>query len=303
MAMKLEKVRHSLHECRTGSEFIERLNVAVGGADAWHPQRFVSHGVLRGVFLGGSIPLGIGSPVSDVDLIAIVDAESSLPRNLPNDRNIVHKSIRTENTSVIMLCRGIEIDINYVTAGRVEVIYERLLREGRLPPVSDMRLISRIRRGWILWSDPDLSTLVAELRSNSAVEIRCCVEAFVFALQLLDDAREALNDNLSLSLHLGRLAVEWAFKAHLATLGELYVGDKWLRLAGCAKDPFSPGQSYLFAEAERLFFPSRTEAPANTTRYLDEVACFLTAAREQVEQNPAFRVAFKLCPQIENPGV
>jgi hypothetical protein len=296
------KKNHRLHESQSAEDFIARLELEAGSPSLWHPKRFVEAETLEGLVLGGSIPLGIGSSASDVDLIAVVKEPTNLPAAFPTDEAIVYAARRDGGAHVILVSNHVEIDINFVAMSRILAIFDNAQGAGGLPPTSDMRLLARLRRGWVLSANDAFARFIEVLRNNQTINIRCCVATYIYALQSLDDARAALTDNLPLALHLGRLCVEWAMQSYFASLGELYVGDKWLRLLrrGVERSQLISGQA-LSAQAERLLFPALDLADDRVCEYLRDVGMFALTIKQHIERDPAFRIAFRLCPQIEDP--
>ncbi len=294
-----KKGSHRLHESISAQDFLCRLEREAGSPSLWHPTRFVAADRLEGLVLGGSIPLGIASPASDVDLIAVVRELNDLPATFSRQEALLFAGRREDSAHVILLCNHVEIDISFVAMPRISAIYQAVCCGGAMPPTSDVRLLSRLKRGWILSASLAFAHFLDTLRDDRTVEVRCSVTNFIFALQTLEDAVAALPDNLPLSLHLGRLCVEWAMQAYFASLGELHVGDKWLRLArrGVGRCDSAP-DSTLPGQAERLLFPELNLKDEWVVRYLDEVRMFTSRVRSCVEQDPALRLAFRICPQI-----
>jgi hypothetical protein len=301
------KQKHRLHECKASEDFIGMLETEAGSSSVWHPSRFIEKDTLEGLVLGGSIPLGIASPASDVDLIAIVREPGHVPVTFPSDENVIFSvtqemGLNGTSANVVILSNHIEIDINFVSMPWLLATYSAAC-SGRSPPLSpEVRLLARLKRGWTLSENSTFKQFLESLRSSHTIEIRCSVSSYIFALKALEDATAALADNLPLALHLGRLCVERAMHSYFAALGETHIGDKWLRLArrGVERSSLATG-STLPARGERLMFPCLNLIDGEVEAYLRKVREFTSQVKLDIERNPAFRIAFRLCPQIEDP--
>jgi hypothetical protein len=298
------KRAHHLHLALTAEEFGVHFTQEMQGDPSWHPSRFIPEAALGALLLVGSIPQGIGSPASDIDFVAIVGGEEDLPARFPGDPDIVFAArTGSDRANVVSVRRGLEIDITYITLPGLRTIHEGAVGQGVMPPLSDVKLLAQIRRGWTLQATDTFQSVLKTFRDDPLLDVRSCVRAFVGALKTLEDAAAARADSPALALHLGRLSVERGLGAVQAAEGLVGLGDKWLRLS----DQRGGNQLSCLAEftafAEPLLFPSLDRQSSAVEAYLETVTSFLATIKAHIESKPAFALAYRFCRQIDHPQI
>lgn len=301
------KRRHGLHECVLPDEFLHCLEREAGPPTTWHPSGFIRKESLSGLVLGGSIPLGVGTSASDIDLIAVVAEERDVPSSPPRRDGVVFTGVQSNevigrSTNIVVYANDIEIDIVFISLAGINRAEAASYQTSTSPTSPEMTLLARLQRGWLLFSNEDFKQRIASARANQIIPVRCCVSNFVAALKTLEDAAEALNENTLLALHLGRLSVDRAMQAYLASEGLTYLGNKWLRVMAktLVRNP-DQLKAKILHQSEGLLFPTLAPEENGAARYLDEVCDFLSVLKREIERVPAFRLAFQLCPQITDP--
>lgn len=296
---------NNLYKVSTAEEFSVGMLAWMEGDATWHPAQFVADGALTALLVVGSIPLGIGSCASDVDLVAIVRGTSDLPSSFPADDRIVFAArTGTQSANIVIVSHGLEIDIQFIAMSWLSTTYKAATGNGAMPSLADMNLLGQIKLGWVLAAERKIRSFLVMLQKDRSIEIRSSVRAYVSSLKTLEDAIAARTDNPVLALHLGRLAVERALGAYLAAQGSIGLGDKWLRLdrQATGQDKSAP-LFHLFDEAEGLLFPTFDLSENAVRTYLQRVTSFNASVKTQVETSPAYRIAFRVCPQIINPDL
>ena len=263
-----------------------------------------------GVVLGGSLPLGLGTPASDVDLLVLLDDadQEMLPK--PNARDgivfagrFADSGAQIARAEIVAVVAGIEVNCQLLSATAVERAGQQISRAQVSLTPYEIGLLSRLKTGWTLEHTTAFDRRCAPLVSRNALEIRSAVWYLVGAAQDLEDARSALADSPMLALHLGRSCAERAILAFFAAQGFAYVGAKWMR----AFEPaHAPGRLGRIAgalpggrAALRILFPDCAD-PAGAVAYLEDVGSFMADIRREIESEAAFKIAIALCPQLRN---
>lgn len=303
-----QKKSHAFHLCPTAEAFLDQFERAAGRPLSAFVGRFAVSDRVAACVLVGSIPLGIGSSASDVDVLVLIDGADALrdqPRGLDDDEDVVFSG-RSDDTSalvaaeVIAMIGGVEVDFEFIVGDRVREAARRVTRSRVALAGQEIRILSRLKTGWILQSRSAIDDVCAALRADQSLEVHCAVTNFVFALQDLEDARAALPGDVALALHLGRSCVERGFASYFATKGYAYLGSKWLRLLRAPDAALRP----LASVGLGLLFPTLDDGAAQVEGYLADVAGFLAVTRDAIQTGTAdkvFRVAFTMCPQVYDP--
>ena len=304
MSVVDRKKSHSLHLCKTPAEFLASFERTAGQTVAAFVERFASADRIAASLLVGSIPLGIGSSASDVDIVALIDDASALrdETRIEDDENIVFTGRSDDQTTALVLAEviaflgGVEVHLEFILASRVGE-WAKQATESRVSlAAQQVRILGRVKTGWVLSSRESSDGVCGALMRDNSLEVHCAVTSFVYALQDLEDARVALAGNVPLALHLGRSCVERCFAACFATKGFAHLGSKWLRFLKTADESLRG----LADAGVPLLFPSLGDR-ASAESYLNDVAELTALARDVIQRDTAFRVAFRMCPQIYDP--
>jgi hypothetical protein len=300
-----------LHECRDAADFLSRFEGRLGTPVRALVDRFVDRDRLAAVILAGSIPLGLGTRASDIDLIVIVDSHEpiAMPAVDPGQGVVFAGAFtgdaRLDVGEVILTMDDVQVDLHYVAGPRVAHAAAALAGGTVSLTEHEIGVLSRIKTGWVLDRRPAFDEHCSVLLADDSLEIRTATWHLVGALQELADARAALADSVPLALYLGRRCVEKSFAAFFAGRGFAYLGGKWLRAleAGRERTPWSvdDGVRAVCHEGTALLFPTPAgdEAAAG---YVDRVARFIDLVRTETEKRLPFKVAFALCPQLHPAG-
>jgi hypothetical protein len=301
------KAAHTLYSAASPEEFCRRFAEQTGAEPWWHPSIMLPGGRLKGLVLGGSIPLGIGSAASDIDLIAVLDLPESVPQGFPARDGVVSTTYSGVGTpkafaNLVLIDGAVEIDIVFLALERLEEMH-RLARRpaGPLNP-SDLRLLSMSKHGWVLQDSPNFAAFLEMLRNDHVLVMKATVSKFIFALKALEDARAAVADNAVLALHLGRSCVDWTVQGYYASQGILHLGEKWLRLASAPRlAGINQIPAGLLSRAQHLLFPAFSQDRTEAARYLHDVARFAADVKAFIERNPRLKAAFALSAQVGDP--
>jgi hypothetical protein len=299
-----QKKPHSLHLCRTPAEFLASFERTAGRSVDAFVERFARLDRVAASLLVGSIPLGIGSSASDIDIVVLIDGASALrdDARIDEDENIVFTGRSDDETTALVLAEviamlgGVEVHLEFILASRIAE-WAKQVTEARVSlAAQQVRILGRIKTGWVLSARESSDDVCGALMRDNSLEVHCAVTSFVYALQDLEDARVALAGNVPLALHLGRSCVERCFASCFATKGFAHLGSKWLRFLKTADESL---RRVADAGVPLLFPPLGDRAHAES--YLNDVADFSAIARDAIQRDTAFRVAFRMCPQIYDP--
>lgn len=304
----LDPASHALHECNDAAKFLIRFEAATG-----HPLEHVADEVVQGgapkaIFLVGSIPLGMGTRSSDIDLIVLVDGREALATPERRTANSDQRAAFSNESDPLLagefltLHAGILVDLQVVMTPAIHRVYERLRLRGPELSEIEVRTLGRLRTGWLLWETDNYLARNEIPLSDPSFAIYCCTRNFVTALTHQRKAGQAIElEDLPLALQLGRASVEMAYLAYFASEGFAHLGAKWLAQIGFARGARARLAKHpLLAQGIELLFPALTWTAAEARAYLERVAEFLTAMRGLIEQRLLFRIAFKACAQIES---
>jgi hypothetical protein len=296
---------HTLHECGTADEFCVAFERAASIGVAQIAGDVVAPGTPLAIFLVGSIPLGMATSGSDIDLIALVDNRAALRaiehNSANNDQRLEYAS---EGDTLLAgmfanLRAGILVDLQVAITPTIRRIHTSLRRRGPELSDSEVRTLGRLSTGWLLWqSDAYLERNCVALK-DPALDVYCCTKSFVSALIHRRKAGKALDlGEVQLALHLGRSAVEMAYLAYFASDGIPYVGAKWLMLIGRTRDARERTTRHpLLRDGVQLLFPA-DDSIAAAAQFLSDVQIFLKSMRCLIEQKVLYKIAFSACPQI-----
>jgi hypothetical protein len=302
-----EPAPHSLHECTGAEDFCRRFEHATGQSILQVTHQLVEAGAPQAVFLVGSVPLGMATPGSDIDIIVVVDGKTALlARDTLSHTNTRQRlAFLNDSDSLrvgmsLAVINGITVDIAVVVASSVQQIQARLRHKG--PELSEVEIMTlgRLATGWLLWQSDGYLLRNALTLTDPALAVHCSTRNFVSALGFRQKGLRALDlGDLPLALHLGRSSVEMAYLAYFASEGLSYLGAKWLAQIGHGRDAAARLSRHpLLQEGVRFLFPAFVSDPVAVRSYLQEASGFLTSMRSLIEQRTRFRIAFMACPLI-----
>ena len=311
--LQKRKHPHSLHLAETPEEFLLGFEAVADISIRDLTSETVEAGGILSVTLAGSIPLGIGSPTSDVDLLVLVTEATVFRGKLPNTRyrqlfggHAAAKEFSLALYERVLLVNGIEVNIQYVDATKFDRACQTLTSGGSYISFAgpDIIILSRMKVGWCVWDCGSTCLREGPFYRSNALEIHSAIRYMTFAIQDIDDALSALRDNLALSTHLSRMAVEKAFQAYIASKGIAFAGAKWLRLLKTPRMfPDDSDHSMLhdlFAEGTRLLFPGAFSSIEIGEKHIQDVTSFIRELRHRSFSRPDFKMALKLSGQINS---
>jgi hypothetical protein len=301
----LNSASHTFHECQTAEELRARFGTMTGYPIQRVTDNLVRSAAPKAVFCVGSIPLGMGTRGSDVDIIVLIDDREALESEKWTTANNNQRASFSNEAdallagSFLQLHAGVLVDVQVAMTPAIRAVYARLRR--RSPELNDteIRILGRLRTGWLLWETEGYLKRSAFDSKDQTLLVYCCTRNFVTALTHQRKAAKALElHDTALALHLGRASAEMAYLAYFASEGLVYLGVKWLAQLGFARGAADRLVRHpLLKDHLRLLFPAFGSTEEDAARYLREVGEFLSSMRGLIEQQTLFRIAFKACVQ------
>lgn len=302
----LDPAPHTLYECCSAEEFRTRFETTTGCPVQQLTDDLIPRTTPKAIFSAGSIPLGMGTRGSDVDIIVLVDSKEALvdstgrTANNSQQASFFNESDTLLAGTFIQLLRGVLVDVQVAITPAIRDIYTRLRRRSPELNEIEIRILGRLRSGWLLWETEGYLERNSINFSDRTLAVYCCTRNFVTALTHQRKAAKALElHDVLLALHLGRASVEMAYLAYFASEGILHLGVKWLAQLGFARGAQARLIRHpLLKQSLHLLFPVFGSTKTEATQYLREVGEFSTSIRSLIEEQILFRIAFKACVQI-----
>jgi hypothetical protein len=304
-----ERRSHSLHRCTTPAEFVERFREETGQAPHEFVRSVVENADIEAVIVGGSIPFGVATAISDVDLMVLLRsgqprlAEVDAGHKLHNARYVGES--RLVSDEVVLLVGGIEVEVQLMRSDQVLALGEALRRGGAVFTPLELILLARVKRGWVIEEDEGFRARHSALMEGRFLDLYIALREYAGALKETEDAWAAAAELPVLALYLGRAAVDKVCCFILALCGYPSIRSKWIRLVESGRiGAESPRAHALLGRGIRLLFPSApSERASETARYLDEVVAFMGDAKAFAEEDRLFAIAFAQSRQIYDPAL
>jgi hypothetical protein len=298
---------HTLHQCRSAQVFCSQFEAQIGYSVQHVADAILAPEAERAIFLAGSVPLGMATNTSDLDFIVIVDSKKALSNNEFSANSNKHLAFSNVNdllvaAEFVTLINGIALDVHVVVTSTIKQIYNRFNRPRPTLSDNEIKTLSRLSTGWLLWQSDDYLERNAITFSDPALDVYCCTKSFASALVLLESALTARDlADVPLALHLGSASVEMTYLAYFSSEGYSCLGRKWLAQIGHATGAAERvSRQPLLKQGIHLLFPTAESTASDVTAYLQAVSEFLLSIRHLIEQKLYLRDAFSTCPQI--PG-
>ncbi|MEJ1962187.1 MAG: hypothetical protein WDO56_11845 [Gammaproteobacteria bacterium] len=306
----LRKDENALYRARSAAEFREMFAGLAGVAVETLVFRLLPESSVCAILLGGSIPLGIGTEASDVDLIAVTEGDT-VPLAVADEKMrvaFVGRSLDAAESlflgTTVVLIEGVEVDIAFVRLAETLSTLERLERGDVAIPPDRGRQLARLRSGWVLWQSPLFDSTMRPALRSLAFDVHACVNALVLGAKYLEDAFYALPRNVHAALHLGRCCVDRCFAGFLASRARPFIGERWIRyFESCIESlthGLSAGQRARLQGGIALMFPACTDSSDEARHYLNLVEQFARDVRAIVELDLRYRIALGVCPQFNS---
>jgi hypothetical protein len=301
---------HSLYLSKDSADFSRRFedefsqSVHDFVSTLLHPgQEFVAFAV-------GSIPLGVGSSASDIDLYVVLESRDAIVEEQVGSRNsnssaaFVAWNRALISLELVRIVAGVEVNVAFILRAGWEELVRHLAGKGPELNEREIAILSRLRTGWPLsWAEEYLERC-RPLVSSAAVDVFCCTKFYWVGQKFLEKAEKALTDgDLDLATHLIRVAAERTCQAYLASRGMAHAGVKWITyLKRMARRGSRAGDTSLEALLNTTGLPlvllGRLGSPEGGRKAVTDLRTLLVEARCLIEKNVLFKIALQACPQV-----
>jgi hypothetical protein len=195
----LDPAPHTLYECRTAGEFRTRFEATTGRRVQQITADLLERGTPHALFGVGSIPLGMGTRGSDVDLIVLVDSKEAVSNGTESTVNDSQRASFVNETDALVaatfmqLQEGVLVEVQVALTPAIRSIYARLRRRSPELSETEIRILGRIRTGWLLWETEGYLERNSINWNDRALPVYCCTRNFVTALTHQRKAEKALE--------------------------------------------------------------------------------------------------------------
>lgn len=307
MSDTTEKRRHNLHACRTSRAFERAFEQLVGQS----VEQFLRHDLhfdvpIRAALLVGSIPLGIATDSSDIDIMLLVERSPALriPKRHEAHGVMFSGAQKAADDSlllgnVVAMANHVEVDVVVVAFEALRVLAEDVVAGGVALTTQQIRLLGRALSGWVLTEPRDLDPALNRLKETRALEIFCVLHYLVAAWKHLEKAQAALPDRPGLASHLAREAVEAAFASLLASRGDVAPGFKWpARLEQEGYTTLDPSLTTVRGNGLELLFPKDALSLTGARSYIADVEMLVQRVTRALKQDSVLHISIQACPQL-----
>jgi hypothetical protein len=259
--------------------------------------------------LGGSIPLGIATHVSDIDLLVLLAPDAVFTPAAGGNGAVFFagtfgQSNDLATATAVIRDEGLEFDLHFIPTHRVVDLLTAAKSSGITFSMLQRQLLSRLRNGWLL--APEEWPIPNRVLRDESFDIHCAMHSLVTAYRSVVDAQVALQDDTLLARMMGRHAIEKAFDAYFASQGFSALGLKWLRFLRRHLESSGPEAAGVISTAlasrgRELLLPSGDAGAAKA--YVSDVEQFVGDVRSLLERRMKYRVAFQLSRHLAQPRV
>ncbi len=304
MVNNKKKNSHELYKANNASEFLLMFEAYAGKNLGVCLQGLLAEDSVYDVILGGSLSSGTGTAASDVDLIVLIKDDYDAKQS-QKDHGLLSFCSKSDPLILvehIAFVNGLELNIELVYLSSILAIKHGIEQGNISLSKKDIQILGRVNKGWPLGKLISVFTPYVspfDTQDNS-LDIYCASRYFVFCLKDLEDAKAAVADNLSLSIHLARLAVEKAFLSFYAFEGMVYLGSKWMRFVKkrIRQEAYSSQVKTTLEQGLYLMFPEYSGNEAVVKDYIASVEQFTCALKALICEDIEFRIAFAGTKQI-----
>lgn len=293
---------HRIFKATSGRQFTQAFATECRESVEEFVDRTVARTSLVGIVATGSIPLGVATAVSDVDLVALVSDGRELTGHGSQEHLLFSRSLSESSSGLVVesaqLINGVEV--NLVTTS-VESVIQRFsaVRKSNVSlTLSDVRFMSRLKTGWVVFQTEKWAEVEAAMDDRS-LELHWAMNQLVAAHGDLEDASEALRDSGRQAKYLARLAVDKAANALLAQRGLAFVGSKWVRLverrwASEGDDRVRAMWSSVLDAAAGMV--DGGESPGDAVNRATQIVCDV---QREIARMPAYAAAVAQCRSLD----
>lgn len=215
----------------------------------------------KGIVLGGSIPEGTGTNVSDVDILILLNTTDALGELTMSIGDIplkwLHPNINFTSNWVVFFINGIEVNFEFKIHPEINSktnLAEKNRSEVLNENIDHLRFLARMANGWDLYNK-DFISLWKSYYEIDQLKNRRILSEFTLATKELEDMQEAIGKATGLVSILGSYVVTKLMRSLLAYDGYYAPSVKWLRRVDNLIQNSDSELTILFQQGRDLLFP------------------------------------------------
>jgi len=296
---------HPLYRCKDSTSFIESLEEYISESLFELLSKFVIVENVYSVHLVSSIPLGIGTNMSDIDFYIIGKEDCLKLDNKRRDNSVKYSRSNTDTViaECISVVNGVKFDFEILNLDRINELSFRLENSNPVYTLQELTVLSRLKTGWKLHIATDKCENLDYLTSLNSNKLNIYSSTFHYmvALSRFKDSINAIDNDKTSSLMMAKSCIENSYISYISSIGVPYPGQKWIRYMNPVTSPMKHCISKFFFDSLHLLFPSLNETDEAVNNYLKDVREFMLKTRALMEEDLEYKIAFSLNKQISTP--
>jgi hypothetical protein len=290
-----KKLPHKLYLC----DRLEDLQVELNELDI-DLQRLVFEFVKPksdpAIVITGSLANGIGTQVSDLDVVVLLPSLSSVRNNV--DQILGNKVYYLPHSNksrmeVSLFLNGVEIDIFFMANQEVTDYFDSKSPKaqlGEMSPEDDYQMVfmGRLQNSWVL-RNKQLVDQWKEFYQIDKYRVNRIVSIFTRATKNLEDMHVSIGLGVGCVGILGASITGNGLKSLLAFNGFCFISSKWMRKVNYYIHHSEPNMSKLMEHGRELMFPGLLESVEDETEYFKTVYEFIKDVQSKLSNEELIR--------------
>lgn len=252
---------------------------------------FIKPSMRRSILVGGSLAEQTASPVSDLDLLILLDDSRAFKRQktdvFGHRVNYLPSSDEHETIASIFL-NGLEIECQFLVNDKLTASTAadpagyKMARQSRL--AENNKFLCRLASSWVI-RDDGLLTTWRQCYELDKIRLKRAIEEFVAATKNLEDMAAAVGGD---PYHLGVMGSYIAAHMTLALLaGQGYISKsaKWMKKVAHLLEDCPPELAELLIRGRQLAVPGLRVTPAEQKALFDDTLKFCVAAHHHLSRD------------------
>jgi hypothetical protein len=286
-----KKRPHTLHRCTTVEELIRALR-KLDIDPVSLVSEFVKPSFDIGILITGSIPWGVATGVSDLDILALLpsgDALKKKRREIPGGVVKYLPSFAANMLEISLFVSGIEIDVLCIVNPAVasEVEPERIRDAAWLHehhPGEDV--LMRLATGWVVDGQRVVDRWKTHYQTDHLRSKWMAVE-FTTATKDLEDMQAGIGLAAGHVAAIGAYAVMHLLHALMAYQGAYCTSVKWMLRIEQLIDTADPEMRQVLIRGRELAFPTLLQGVAEERAYVERVLDYCGVVRGILSRDEA----------------
>lgn len=283
MRPRLRKRPHELHLCTTPEELSRALRAS--GIDPLAiVAEFVRPSTELGILAAGSIPWGVATELSDLDIWVLLPGShvfrSRQPREIAGAAVKYMPNEKPNRTGVTLFLSGIEIDFLFYTNDVPPQAEAGGLKASQAGDVhaADPSFVTRLATGWTLHG-PEIVDRWKSYYDTDSMRLKWIASEFTAATKDLEDLEVGIGRDRGHVPAIGSYVANSLLRALLAYNGCYTTSVKSMLRIGRLIETADPEMRDALIEGRALAFPALLHGPDEERAYFDRVYAYCGAVR------------------------